>query len=67
MSQNGAVAIFPATILLGANLIEIEWHQLKAHEICGRMFEHDQELKQSVINAVESRNRKKGMRTESFH
>jgi putative transposase len=46
------------------NAIETEWHQIKAHEIYGRMFENDQELQQGVINAIESRNRKKGMRTE---
>jgi putative transposase len=48
------------------NAIEVEWHQIKAHEICGRMFANDQELRQGVTNAVESRNQRKGMRTEKF-
>jgi putative transposase len=38
------------------NAIEVEWHQIKAHEICGRMFKDDHELSQGVTNAVESRN-----------
>jgi transposase len=48
------------------NAIEVEWHQIKAHEICGRMFADEQELSQCVTNAVESRNQKKGMRVEKF-
>jgi len=35
------VSILPAPILSEMNRIEDEWHQLKTHEIAGRMFEDD--------------------------
>lgn len=37
------------------NPIEPEWHQLKAHEICGRMFEHELDLAYAIIDGVEAR------------
>lgn len=44
------------------NRIEDEWHQLKEHEICSRMFEDEYELAMAVIGAVEKRGRKHGVR-----
>lgn len=38
------------------NEIEPEWHQLKAHELAGRMFEDEYDLIQAVIQAIEDRN-----------
>ncbi len=38
------------------NEIEPEWHQLKAHELVGRMFEDEYDLIQAVIQAIEDRN-----------
>lgn len=38
------------------NEIEPEWHQLKAHELAGRMFEDEYDLSQAVIQAIEDRN-----------
>ena len=37
------------------NLIEIKWHQIKAHEIRGRMFEDEYDLAMGVMEAMESR------------
>lgn len=37
------------------NLIESEWHQLKTHEISGRMFEDEYDLAMAVIDSVENR------------
>lgn len=38
------------------NEIEPEWHQLKTHELAGRMFEDEYDLSQAVIQAIEDRN-----------
>jgi putative transposase len=48
------------------NAIEGEWHQIKAHEICGRMFADESELREGVIAAIESRNQKNKMNVEQF-
>ena len=48
------------------NAIEGEWHQIKAHEICGRMFADESELKEGVIAAIESRNQKNQVCVEQF-
>ena len=37
------------------NPIESEWHQLKTHELIGRMFEDEYELALAVINGVDAR------------
>jgi hypothetical protein len=37
------------------NRIEDQWHQLKAHEIAGRMFEDEYDLAMAVIQGMEMR------------
>ena len=37
------------------NPIESEWHQLKTHELIGRIFEDEYELAIAVINGVDAR------------
>lgn len=37
------------------NLIETEWHQLKTHELAGRMFEDEYDLAMAVIEGIENR------------
>jgi transposase len=41
------------------NQIEPEWHQLKTHELAGRMFEDEYDLAQAVIEGIEERSQKK--------
>ena len=48
------------------NLIETEWHQLKTHELAGRMFEDEYDLALAVIKGVEARAEKGGYRVERF-
>jgi putative transposase len=48
------------------NAIEGEWHQIKAHETCGRMFADENELEEGVVAAIHSRNQKHQMRVEQF-
>ena len=37
------------------NPIEIEWHQLKTHELAGKMFEDELDLAYEVMSGVEAR------------
>jgi hypothetical protein len=37
------------------NPIETQWHQLKAHELRGQMFDHELDLAYAVIDGFESR------------
>ena len=43
-----------------------EWHQLKAHEIAGRMFEHEYDLAKAVISGMEARSAKGEYTLERF-
>lgn len=48
------------------NLIEGEWHQIKAHEMAGRMFEDEYDLALAVIEGVEARGERGGYSTQRF-
>lgn len=48
------------------NLIETEWHQLKTHELAGRIFEDEYDLAVAVIEGVEARAHKGQYATERF-
>lgn len=37
------------------NPIEVEWHQIKAHELVGQMFEDELDLAYAVMSGVEAR------------
>ena len=38
--------------------IQTEWHQLKTHELSGRMFEDEYDLAMAVIDGREKRSQK---------
>ncbi len=48
------------------NLIETEWHQLKTHELSGRMFEDEYDLAIAVIDGIEKRSKKNNCVWERF-
>lgn len=48
------------------NPIEREWHQIKAHQIRGRMFEDEHDLAMEVIASVQSRAEITGCRVKRF-
>lgn len=48
------------------NQIEEEWHQLKTHEIAGRMFEDEYDLALAVIDGMETRSVKGQYTLERF-
>lgn len=47
------------------NLIEPEWHQLKTHELAGRIFEDESELV-AVIDGVKAKAKRGGYTTTRF-
>lgn len=42
------------------NLIEAQWHQLKTHEIVGRIFDNEYDLAIAIINGMENRSQQGG-------
>jgi len=48
------------------NRIEDEWHQLKTHEIAGRMFEDEYDLALAIVDGMEARSVKGAYALERF-
>ncbi|MGA7934537.1 MAG: IS630 family transposase [Kovacikia sp.] len=48
------------------NPIEIEWHQLKTHELRGHMYEHELDLAYAVIDGIDARAQAGGYQAERF-
>ena len=48
------------------NFIETEWHQIKTHELAGRIFEDEYDLAIAVIQGVEARAQRGQYDTERF-
>ena len=48
------------------NLIEIEWHQLKTHELAGQIFPDEYDLALTVKQGIEARAQKGGYETHCF-
>jgi transposase len=51
----GLVLFFLPQYCSEINPIETEWHQLKTHEMAGRMFEDESDLAIAIIQGMESR------------
>ena len=48
------------------NPIEVEWHQLKTHELAGQMFEDELDLAYEVMSGVKARGQAGGHSVERF-
>ena len=48
------------------NLVETEWHQIKTHELAGRIFEDEYDLAVAVINGIDARSQRGKYNTERF-
>ena len=48
------------------NRIEHQWHLLKTHEICGRMFEDEYDLALAIMDGMKARSFKGGYPLERF-
>ncbi|MGH2414583.1 MAG: IS630 family transposase [Microcystaceae cyanobacterium] len=64
--KKGLEFFFIAAYSPELNLIEPEWHQLKTHELAGRMFEDEYDLAMAVIEGLENRQAKNHRTCERF-
>ena len=64
--QQGLYLFHLPTYSSEMNLIETEWHQIKTHELAGRIFEDEYDLAIAVINGVEARAQRGEYSTERF-
>lgn len=48
------------------NQIETQWHQLKAHEIAGRIFDNEYDLAKAIMQGMENRSHQGGYVLERF-
>lgn len=48
------------------NQIETQWHQLKAHEIAGRIFDNEYDLAKTIMQGMEHRSQRGGYLLERF-
>ena len=46
------------------NLIEAQWHQLKTHEIAGRIFDNEYDVAHAIIDGMEHRSLQGGLTLE---
>jgi transposase len=62
----GLYMFFLAKYCSEMNPIEGEWHQLKAHELGGRMFEDELDLSYAVINGIDARAKVGGYEVDRY-
>jgi putative transposase len=51
----GLIIFFLPPYCSEMNLIECEWHQLKTHQLAGRMFDNDYDLACAIMTGIQSR------------
>ncbi len=62
----GLYIFFLPTYCSEMNRIELEWQQLKKHEISGQMFDDELDLAYAVIDGIEARGERNNYGTERF-
>lgn len=50
--SQGLVLVFLPPYCSELNPIETQWHQLKTHELAGRMFEYEDEVAEAIIDGM---------------
>lgn len=64
--KQGLLLFFLPKYCSEMNRIEAEWHQLKSHEIAGRMFEDEYDLATAIMNGMQARSDKGGYTLKRF-
>lgn len=64
--EQGLEFFFLAASSPELNIIEPEWHQLKTHELAGRMFDDEDDLAIAVMSGVEKRSKNNNCICERF-
>ncbi|MEM9163232.1 MAG: transposase [Cyanobacteria bacterium P01_F01_bin.4] len=60
----GLFVLFLPPYCSALNLIETQWHQLKTHELAGRMFEYEDELTEAIVDGMIDRSHKGGYKLD---
>ena len=64
--EQGLFIFFLPAYCSELNPIEGQWHQLKTHEISGRMFDNEYDLAVAVMDGMEARSQQGGYTLERF-
>jgi hypothetical protein len=65
-SEQGLLLFFLPAYCSELNDIETQWHQLKAHEIAGQMFDNEYDLAMTVIQGMKNRSERGNYHLERF-
>ena len=65
-SEQGLVLFFLPPYCPELNEIETQWHQLKTHEIAGRIFDNEYDLAMTIIQGMNQRNEQGNYNLERF-
>ena len=65
-SEQGLLLFFLPAYCSELNDIETQWHQLKAHEIAGQMFDNEYDLAMTVIQGMQNRSETGNYHLERF-
>ena len=65
-SEQGLLLFFLPAYCSELNPIETQWHQLKAHEIAGQMFDNEYDLAMTVIQGMKNRSERGNYHLERF-
>ncbi len=62
----GLILLFLPPYCSELNPIEGQWHQLKTHELAGRMFEYEDELAEAIVDGMIARSECGGYELDRF-
>ena len=65
-SEQGLLLFFLPAYCPELNEVETQWHQLKAHEIAGQIFDNEYDLAMTVIQGMENRSENGNYHLERF-
>lgn len=65
-AKQGLLLFFLPPYCSDMNDIETQWHQLKSHEIAGRMFDNEYDLAMTVIRGMKNRSERDNYYSERF-
>lgn len=64
--EQGLFVLFLPSYCSELNPIEGQWHQLKTHELAGRMFEYEDELAEAIVDGMIDRSQQGGYELDRF-
>lgn len=65
-SEQGLLLFFLPAYCSELNDIETQWHQLKAHEIAGQMFDNEYDLAMTIIQGMKNRSERGNYHLKRF-